>query len=580
PPKRRSGSRRRDRRRCRRRSPSPRFHRLPSHPRFRGARGADAPPAWGPDDRGDRESVPRPRGHRRPTHRAGQANPGRGARPLRGSPRGRAGRPTHVGPRGHLPHLQRGVFGNRRGRLDASRALRGRAPPRPHPGRARPERAGGPRSGRADGDPVVALRRPGGRVGSASAAPRSRPRTLGPAAHRPRPRGARARGEAERRAWPVRAPGGDRRLPRAVAHGGGDGLEAHRGPLRGAGPPRPVPGRGAEPRRCRRSPSREGNHRMIAKRPGLFPLALIASAALLALVGTALAQADASKPTKPAATAPPQLLSIEEAQAGVRKSPKDPSSYMVLGSAYRRAGRSREALEAFQKMAALAPNASATHVSLGAAYMDLKRNAEALKEFKLAIKLDPSDGAAHYNLGNYYIQAGRRDDATAAYKRATELKPPMPDAWVSLGLIQAEIGKTDEAIASYKKALAIDSTNVRALCNLGNSQYGMGRIPEATSLYRKALKIDPRNQEAIYNMGVAFADAQIYREAINYWQQVVPIDSTAVIAQSAKSSIQVLQDFLNQQKPGTPQNPNAPPAPAPGNHRPCPAHCEPCGSRP
>ena len=41
-----------------------------------------------------------------------------------------------VGARGHLPHLQRGLLGDRRRRLDAARALRGRAAPRPHPGRA------------------------------------------------------------------------------------------------------------------------------------------------------------------------------------------------------------------------------------------------------------------------------------------------------------------------------------------------------------------------------------------------------------------------------------------------------------
>ena len=34
-------------------------------------------------------------------------------------------------------------------------------------------------------------------------------------------------------------------------------------------------------------------------------------------------------------------------------------------------------------------------------------------------------------------------------------------------------------------------------------------------------------------MGVAFADAQIYREAIRYWNMVVAIDSTATVAQSA-----------------------------------------------
>jgi cytochrome c-type biogenesis protein CcmH/NrfG len=104
---------------------------------------------------------------------------------------------------------------------------------------------------------------------------------------------------------------------------------------------------------------------------------------------------------------------------------------------------------------------------------------------------------------------------------------------------------------SYKKALTLDSTNVRALCNLGNAYYSQGRHQEATGLYRKALRLDPKNQEAIYNMGVAFADAGIYQSAITYWQKVVSIDSLSVVAESAKNSIQVLQEYVDQQKKAT-----------------------------
>ena len=81
----------------------------------------------------------------------------------------------------------------------------------------------------------------------------------------------------------------------------------------------------------------------------------------------------------------------------------------------------------------------------------------------------------------------------------------------------------------------------------------MGKIPEATEMYKKALKLDANNQEALYNMGVAFADAQIYHEAINYWKKVVTIDSTTTVAESARGSIQVLQDFLDQQKKSSAQ---------------------------
>ena len=57
-----------------------------------------------------------------------------------------------------------------------------------------------------------------GPVGRAHPAPRPEPRALGSAPHPSRPRGARARREARRRARPLRAPGRDRRLSRASAH--------------------------------------------------------------------------------------------------------------------------------------------------------------------------------------------------------------------------------------------------------------------------------------------------------------------------------------------------------------------------
>ena len=55
--------------------------------------------------------------------------------------------------------LQRGLLGDRRRRLDAARAVRGRAAARAHPRRAGARRARGARPRRADGDPGVARAR-------------------------------------------------------------------------------------------------------------------------------------------------------------------------------------------------------------------------------------------------------------------------------------------------------------------------------------------------------------------------------------------------------------------------------------
>ncbi len=88
-------------------------------------------------------------------------------RALRSPARHRAGGPAVVGARSHLPDLQRGLRGDGRRRLDAAGAVRGRAAPRPHPGRAGAAGSGSPRPGRADGDSGVAREGARERVGSA-----------------------------------------------------------------------------------------------------------------------------------------------------------------------------------------------------------------------------------------------------------------------------------------------------------------------------------------------------------------------------------------------------------------------------
>src|SRR5437667_293747 len=60
----------------------------------------------------------------------------------------------------------------------------------------------------------------------------SEPRALRSPPHSPRPHGPGSCRRAGRRAWRVRAPGRDRRLSRARADAGGNGLDAHRGALR------------------------------------------------------------------------------------------------------------------------------------------------------------------------------------------------------------------------------------------------------------------------------------------------------------------------------------------------------------
>ena len=133
---RRAGPRGRDGRPDRRRPPGPDLHHLPPGALHRRAGGAHAAAAGRAHDRGDRPGLPGAGADAGPAHRPGQAHPRRGARALRGAGRPRAEDTPGVRARGRVPDLQRGLLGDRRRRLGAAGAVRGRAPARAHPRRA------------------------------------------------------------------------------------------------------------------------------------------------------------------------------------------------------------------------------------------------------------------------------------------------------------------------------------------------------------------------------------------------------------------------------------------------------------
>jgi hypothetical protein len=45
-------------------------------------------------------------------------------------------------------------------------------------------------------------------------------------------------------------------------------------------------------------------------------------------------------------------------------------------------------------------------------------------------------------------------------------------------------------------------------------------------------------------MGVAFADAGLFREAVNYWKRVASIEPDSELGKSASENVELLQRYL------------------------------------
>ena len=148
---------------------------------------------------------------------------------------------------------------------------------------------------------------------------------------------------------------------------------------------------------------------------------------------------------------------------------------------------------------------------------------EAEKEFQLAIKYKPTYAPAHQWYSSYLVAMGRFDEAIAEAQRAQELEPLSFIGNSHLGWILYLAGRYDESIAHCKRLL----------------------------------DVDPNFFPARRYMGLAYEQKNMYREAIDEFQQGVKLSGNplmmsllghAYAASGRKAEAQRILAELNQQK--------------------------------
>jgi len=117
-----------------------------------------------------------------------------------------------------------------------------------------------------------------------------------------------------------------------------------------------------------------------------------------------------------------------------------------------------QAIEAYQKVLELNPEAAGALVNLGTIYYRQRRLVEAETYYREAIDADPNYPLANFNLGNLYDEQGRLDDAARYYRRSLELSPNYADAHFNLALLCERIGDNLKAVHHWKSYLKLDNS--------------------------------------------------------------------------------------------------------------------------
>jgi len=129
---------------------------------------------------------------------------------------------------------------------------------------------------------------------------------------------------------------------------------------------------------------------------------------------------------------------IEDAKEEVRNNPDEAWAHGLLGIAYGKLGKYKEAIESFKQAIMIDPDDASTHYNLGHAYgMSARHGNESIESYKHAIRIDPDFADAHYNLGVCYI--GIRDKSSALRQHKILKKLDTKLAKRLLGMIYTEL---------------------------------------------------------------------------------------------------------------------------------------------
>ena len=131
------------------------------------------------------------------------------------------------------------------------------------------------------------------------------------------------------------------------------------------------------------------------------------------------------------------------------------------------------------------------------------RTEEAISAYEQLLALRPELAESWYNLGWLQRQARRFEEALASYQQALDRGVSAPEE-VHLNravILSDQLGRTADAASELGHALARDPDFVPALLNLGNLEEDLGQRDRARSCYERALGADPDNSLALARLG-------------------------------------------------------------------------------
>jgi len=165
---------------------------------------------------------------------------------------------------------------------------------------------------------------------------------------------------------------------------------------------------------------------------------------------------------------------------------------------------------------------------LGGAFLKANMADEAVEIFEKITSMEPDAPDLFCLLGDALIAALRFDSGEAAYQRAIELDPTEAAPFYQrLANALAETGEFDRAEAMLNRSLDTRADDPLCLIRLAELQVAQQRYEEAKCSMEAAAALNPRFAASYYNrLGRALADVDRHSDAIEIFDRAITLEKS------------------------------------------------------
>jgi len=225
------------------------------------------------------------------------------------------------------------------------------------------------------------------------------------------------------------------------------------------------------------------------------------------------------------------------------KKPDDFELMLFLGELFFEGNKNEDAKRMFNKCYKQEPRNLKLLINFAKLYDREGLVKEAISYLNDAKRISPDSPLVRFNLGEMLLKSRHYEEAVDEFKKVLEIDVDKTICYRYIGICYKELSRPDLAIASFKSAVDANPLDGELFVEMAEIYIKNGEYDNAGECLDRALQIKKDDLKALYLKGIVSAKKGIILEAIRKWEEVLAIAPESELAEEAKKSILVAQNW-------------------------------------